>query len=86
MPPAEELGTLVELDISKVHELAKLMTFHMPDGYSLPEIKAAALMIYMGTLPATKLQSAETNQQFLLLASRELVALTTALYGSAPQT
>lgn len=86
MPPADELGALIELDISKVQELAKLMTFHMPEGYTRAEIKAAALIIYMGTMPPGRLQSVELNQQFLLLASKELVALATALYGSAPQT
>jgi len=86
MPPSEELGQLVELDIDRVHELAKRMAFHIPDGHTTAEIRAACLMIWMGTMPPGKLQDSATNQQFLLLASKELVALTTALYGSAPQT
>jgi hypothetical protein len=86
MPPAEELGQLVELDIDRVHELAKRMAFHIPEDHTNVEVKAACLMIWLGTMPPGKLQDSALNQQFLLLASKELVALTTALYGSAPQT
>ena len=86
MFPSDPLSVLVQLDMKRVQDLAKQMAFHLADDATRAETQAAALMIYMGTMPRSKLQNAEINQEFLSLASRELVTIATALYGTHEDT
>jgi signal transduction histidine kinase len=79
-------GVIKELNGAKVHEIAAAMTRDLPEDATRLEIKAAAVVVYMGSLPEHLLQDSERNSQFVYLASQELATLVTALYGSAPQT